>query len=103
MYTAIMNYYFKPDFVTQGVALWKQLIGANLASQNGFVRAQLYSHTNGNVIAVGTWKSQSDAENYMRKGDFATLLKQLEPMMEKLPQGSNYTLEYFEKNDDTDY
>lgn len=95
MYTAIMNYYFKPEYVDEGVALWRQMIGEHLEEQEGFIRAQLYSNVNGSVIAIGNWQNQADAETYMRKGDFARLLKVLEPMMEKMPQGSNYELEYF--------
>lgn len=97
MYTAIMNYYFKLEFVDQGVALWKKKIGEVVVSQPGFIHAQLYSGENGSVIAIGSWENRSDAEAYMKKGDFAELLKALEPMMEKPPQGSNYKLEYSTK------
>lgn len=98
MYTAIMNYFFKPEYVDEGVSLWKKHIGELLEEQEGFIRAQLYSNSNGSVIAIGNWQNQSDAEIFMRKGDFARLLKVLEPMMEKMPQGSNYELEFFEEN-----
>ena len=96
MYTAVMAYFFKPESVKEGIDLWKSHIGAEVTKQPGFIRAQVYSHETGKVIAIGSWQDKTDAETYMRKGDFANLLKVIEPLMVELPQGSTYQLEFFE-------
>lgn len=97
MYNAMMTYHFKPEFVKEGIAKWKKDIATIICDQPGFIRVQLYSNSNGTVVAIGSWNEQANAEAFMRKGVFSTLLKDLDEMMVQLPQGTNYHLDVFEE------
>ena len=95
MYTATMEYQFKPDDLAEGCRIWRETVLETARSRKGFVRMQLFSQTAGNVLAMGTWESKENAEAFMQTGVFITLKQKLAPIMLKEPQQRLWNLEVF--------
>lgn len=84
MYTATMQYHFKPGCINRGVELWKEEILEHAALQPGFVRMQLLV-AGEDAMAIGTWEAQADAQAFMQTGVFQSLLARLEDMLAERP------------------
>lgn len=97
MYTAIMIYHFVPERLEEAFDLWKGGVANQIGQQPGFVSVQFYHEPGGKAIAIGKWESQQHAENFMRTGVFADLLKLFEGMMTEPPRGGAFTLAYSEQ------
>jgi len=95
MYTATMEYQFKPKDVAEGCRIWRETVLEIARGRKGFVRMQLFSQTTGPVLAMGTWESKQDAEAFMRTGVFITLKEKLAPLMQGEPQQRLWNLEVF--------
>jgi len=95
MYTATMEYQFKPEDLSQGCRIWRETVLEAARKRKGFVRMQLFSQASGNVLAMGTWESKPDAEAFMQTGVFITLKEKLAPLMIKEPQQRLWNLEVF--------
>jgi len=95
MYTATMEYQFRPDELAKGCQIWQETVLEAARKRKGFVRMQLFSQASGNVLALGTWKAKSDAEAFMQTGVFITLKERLAPLMLKEPQQRLWNLEVF--------
>ena len=98
MINAIMTYHFKLETLDESVTLWKEMIGEKIKIQPGFIRVQFYVQEDGTALAIGSWEDQSHADDFMKTGIFAELLKALEGKMTRPPQGKPYALAYFEQN-----
>lgn len=94
MYHAIMTYHFKPERLDDAVELWKSGVAGIIEVQPGFVEVRFYTDASGTAIAIGTWESVEHAQEFMKTGVFADLLKAFEGMMTDLPRGGAFDLIY---------
>ncbi len=97
MYHAMMNYYFKPECMEDGFQKWRSGVAHIIGKQPGFIRVQFYEGADGHALAIGTWESEKDAENFMKTGVFANLLESFDGMLADKPYGRPYKLRYFEE------
>jgi heme-degrading monooxygenase HmoA len=96
MYTATMRYYFKPEYFEQACETWKSVVFKLARKQPGFIRMQfLTQNEEGIALAIGTWKSQEDAQNFMKTGVFKELLNDLRNVTLKTPEPEIWNLKYF--------
>lgn len=77
MYTATMEYSFKPERLADAVLLWKEEVMNHAVAQPGFVRMQFLTQDGGQCLALGTWEKKEDAEAFMRTGVFKKLMDKL--------------------------
>ena len=96
MYTATMEYEFKENSFDAGCKLWKEDILDLAKKQPGFVRMQ-YLTAKPKAMAIGNWKKQEDAQNFMQTGVFKHLLTQLEGLIVSKPKPKIWELRYFEE------
>lgn len=94
MYTATMNYRFKPDDFNKACSLWEQHVFASAKSQPGFVRMQFLVDAP-QAMAIGTWKSKSDAEAFMQTGVFKKLMAAIEGYCDGQPSPHVWQLRNF--------
>lgn len=97
MFHAIMTYHFYPQHLQEASALWHTQVARIIAKQPGFIRVQFYTNADGTAVAIGSWEAKEYADDFMKTGVFANLLKDLEHMMSEVPRGGPYALEYFEE------
>lgn len=97
MHNAIMKYTFKPERLEEAVQIWKSGVADKIGKQPGFIRVQFYTQPNGEALAIGSWESKEDAENFMKTGVFADILKTFGDCMQEQPRGGEYNLVYFEQ------
>lgn len=97
VYHAIMHYKFKPERLEEAVEIWKSGVADRIGAQPGFVRVQFYHEPTGEAIAIGSWHCREDAENFMKTGVFADILKSFGDCMAEQPRGGDYSLAYFDE------
>ncbi|MCG8480812.1 MAG: antibiotic biosynthesis monooxygenase [Spirochaetales bacterium] len=95
MHTAMMQYRFVPERLEEACSIWRREVLDVARGHEGFVRMQLYSQSNGEALAIGTWESHDHAEAFMRTGVFKTLLARLEGMTVDQPIPSRWVLRSF--------
>lgn len=94
MYTATMEYYFKPENLEKISQLWKDKVMVLAEKQPGFVRMQFLTSGEG-AMAIGTWKNKSDAEEFMKTGVFKDLMQVLSELLTNPPVPKIWDLRYF--------
>ena len=95
MHTAMMQYRFIPERLDEACSIWRQEVLDVARGHEGFVRMQLYSQSNGEALAIGTWKSRDHADAFMRTGVFKKLLTRLEGITIEAPKPSRWDLQSF--------
>lgn len=94
MYTATMNYRFRPDSFERACELWRSHVLELAKTQPGFVRMQFLTAAP-EAMAIGTWREKSCAEDFMKTGVFTRLLAELEGMCENPPQPRVWDLRWY--------
>lgn len=95
MYTATMNYRFRPEAFEKACELWRTHVLDLAKAQPGFVRMQFLAAAP-EAQAIGTWKEKSFAEAFMKTGVFTRLMVELEGLCETPPQPRVWDLRWFE-------
>jgi len=97
MYTATMRYEFKVDKFAEACQIWQDKVMTLAAKQPGFIRMQFLTKSHeGVALAIGTWKSQIDAQNFMKTGIFKDLLEELKDFTLEQPQPEIWNLKYYQ-------
>ena len=94
MYTATMNYRFKPEDFEKACALWEYHVFDAARGQAGFVRMQ-FLIDKPQAMAIGTWQKKADAEAFMNTGVFKRLMAALEGYCDGQPSPHIWELKYF--------
>ena len=94
MYTATMEYEFKEDRFDEASLLWRDEVLYLAKKQAGFVRMQ-FLVSSPKAMAIGTWKSDEDAKNFMQTGVFKDLMEKLKDMISSEPKPQIWDLLYF--------
>ena len=95
MYNAHIVYKFKEGKLEEGVKIWKDAVFDKIKNAQGFVRVQLYTNDN-EMMAIGTWKEKSFAEDFMKTGVFKNIMSDFTDLIEETPVNKTYELRYFE-------
>jgi quinol monooxygenase YgiN len=95
MFTAMMEYTFKPEFLDDACKLWEDHVLSIAKQQKGFVRLQFYTKPDGSALALGTWETKEDAQAFMATGVFKDLLEKLTDKTAELPKHQTWDLKYF--------
>jgi len=95
MYTATMNYYFKPEFYEKACELWREGVIKIAEKREGFIRMQFLVDGKNRAMAIGTWKSTAYAQDFMETGVFKNLMNQLKNFIEKDPEPKVWDLKYY--------
>ena len=96
MYTATMNYQFKPGDFDKACALWQHHVLQVARDQPGFVRMQFLVNPP-QAMAIGTWQAKSFAEAFMQTGVFKRLMVELDQYCDGKPNPQTWDLLYFEQ------
>jgi quinol monooxygenase YgiN len=95
MHNAHIVYKFKEGKLEEGVKIWEEAVFDKIKNAEGFVRVQLYTREN-EMMAIGTWKEKSYAENFMKTGVFKDIMGHFGELLEETPMNQTYELRYFE-------
>ncbi len=93
MYTATMEYQFKPGCLQQALEIWKKLVLPAAQGREGLHRMILLTQGNDRILAMGIWSDKPYAEEFMKTGIFKTLMEHLEGLLVKDPEPRFWTLE----------
>jgi heme-degrading monooxygenase HmoA len=96
MYTATMRYSFKPEYFEEACRIWNEEVMQHAKGQKGFVRMQFLVRPP-EAMAIGTWETHEDAQNFMQTGVFVQLMKKTEHMQSIKPRPEIWDLKYFEQ------
>lgn len=96
MYTATMDYLFKPEDFDLACEIWRTGVLALAKTQNGFVRMQFLVNPP-RAMAIGTWEDKSHAEAFMVTGVFKRLMEKLGPCCQEDPRGRTWQTLYSEQ------
>lgn len=94
MYTATMEYTFRPEAFDQACQIWREVVLDAAARQPGFVRMQFLTSQPG-ALAIGTWQDKASAEAFMRTGVFKVLMDRIESLCAARPQPRTWELAWF--------
>lgn len=81
MYTATMEYKFKPGSFQAGLSIWKEVVLPAATGRPGLHRMFVLTQDSGSLLAMGIWEDKSYAEDFMRTGIFRILLQKLEGLL----------------------
>lgn len=96
MYTAIVRYRFRPEALQEAVAIWETDVLSQISRQPGFVRVQLYlREEQGEMMAVGTWEAQANAQAFMQTGVFKRLTEAYAGMLREAPEQGPWEMKHF--------
>lgn len=95
MFTATMIYHFKPEFYEKACDLWRDGVIKVAEKRDGFIRMQFLVDGKNQAMAIGTWRSRSDAQDFMETGVFKNLMNQLKDYIEQEPEPKIWNLKYF--------
>ncbi|MBI9011735.1 MAG: hypothetical protein JEZ08_05835 [Clostridiales bacterium] len=98
MHNAHIVYKFKDGKLEEGLKIWEEAVYEKIKHAEGFVRIQLYTHGN-EMMAIGSWKEKSFAENFMKTGVFKDLMASFGEFLEEQPVNKTYELRYFESKE----
>ena len=96
MHNAHIVYKFKEGKLEEGVKIWEEAVYEKIKLAEGFVRVQLYTNEN-EMMAIGTWKEKSFAENFMITGVFKDIMADFNELLEETPVNKTFELRYFEE------
>jgi hypothetical protein len=95
MYTAVMEYHFKPEYFAQACQIWQEEIMDLAQQQPGFVRMQFLTREKEYALAIGTWQAAEDAQAFMRTGIFIKLLEKFSEMLVAKPTPQIWQTQYY--------
>jgi len=95
MYTAVMEYHFKPEVFAEACKIWNDEVIEIATKQPGFIRMQLLTREGEYALAIGTWKRQDFAQAFMRTGIFIDLLEKFKDMLVEKPKPVIWRTEYY--------
>ena len=72
MHTAMMQYKFFPQRLEEACSIWRREVLEVARGHEGFVRMQLYSRSNSEALAIGTWESRETWRCYDHRSCAAT-------------------------------
>ncbi len=85
MFTAVMEYHFKPEYFTKACEVWNNDVIEIAKKQPGFVRMQLLTREGEYALAIGTWQKKEFADLFMETGIFVDILEKFENMLVEKP------------------
>ena len=97
MYNAIIRYNFKPEKIKDAIKLWEDGVYKKITEQEGFIRVQLYSNEDGEVIAIGSWEDKKYADAFMQTGVFKNVLETFNEYLQEIPRNKIFDLEFFQE------
>lgn len=98
MHNAHIVYKFKDGKLEEGLKIWEEAVYNNIKHADGFIRVQLYTQGN-EMMAIGSWKEKSFAENFMKTGVFKDIMVSFGDLLEERPVNKTYDLRYFESKE----
>ena len=95
MYTAVMEYHFKPEHFAKACQIWQLEILELAQQQPGFIRMQFLTREGEYALAIGTWRAAEDAQAFMRTGVFIRLLEKFSDVLLEKPQPQIWQTRYY--------
>lgn len=92
MYTATMEYQFKPGMLERGLDIWEKIVLPGAKGRKGLHRMLVLNQEGDRLLALGVWEDKTDAEDFMRTGIFKRLMEELTPLLVRDPLPRIWTL-----------